>query len=239
MIANLRGMFSLRIFGLLSAGLFTVSLCGCDEKLPALNPFYTPPAEEHGYRTPAQRIRDLKELAKSAPQTSDPGRRDAICQELVQQISKEPDSIMRSEILRTLAAYGGPRADAVLTAAVHDTDADVRVIVCDLWGKRNDGEAAKVLAGVLASDSDRDVRMAAARGLGHTHDPAAARALVTSLDDTDPAMRHIAMVALHESSGKNYGDNPGDKEAIVRWQKYVKTGEEPPQSWADLFPWFR
>ena len=72
-----------------------------------------------------------------------------------------------------MAAYGGPTADAVLHVAVRDTDADVRVIVCDLWGKRSDAEAAQVLAGVLTSDSDRDVRMAAARGLGHPHDPAA------------------------------------------------------------------
>ena len=98
--------------------------------------------------------------------TTDPGQRESICQELAQEIRKEPDSIIRSEILRTLAAYGGPTADAVLRVAVRDTDADVRVIVCNLWGKRSDAEAAEVLAGVLTSDSDRDVRMAAARGLG-------------------------------------------------------------------------
>jgi hypothetical protein len=235
MIANVRRVICLPIFGL-----FTVGLCGCDEKLPALNPFYKPPAVEHGFTTPAQRIRDLKELARKAPETTDPGRREAICGELVQQISKEPDSIMRGEILRTLAAYGGPTADKVLKTAVKDTDADVRVIVCDLWGKRNDDQAANVLAAVLASDSDRDVRMAAARGLGHIHDPAAARALAPTLDDTDPAMRHVAMVSLRDSTGKDFGTNPGDKEQVARWQKYVKTGEEPTQStWARIFPWLR
>ena len=133
---------------------------------------------------------------------------------------------MRGEILRTLAAYGGPTADAVLRVAVRDTDADVRVIVCDLWGKRSDAEAVQVLAGVLASDSDRDVRMAAARGLGHSHDPAAVRALGTALDDTDPAMRYRAMRALRESTGKDIGTDPSDAD---RWRQYVKTGEVPPQ----------
>jgi HEAT repeat protein len=235
MIANRQGLTCLLI-----AGLVTVGLCGCDEKLPAMNPFYKAPAEEHGIITPAQRIRDLKELAKNAPQTTDPARRETICAELVVQIRKEPDSIMRSEILRTLAAYGGPTADEVLIAAMRDTDADVRVIVCNLWAKRADAEAAKVLANALASDSDRDVRMAAARGLGQSHGPVPAQALIKALDDTDPAMRHIAMVALHDSTGKDFGSNPGDKEQVARWQKFVKTGEEPQQSWAErIFPWLR
>ena len=100
-----------------------------------------------------------------------------------------------------------------------------------------DGEAVQVLAGVLASDSDRDVRMAAACGLGHSHDPAAAQALGTALNDPDPAMRYRAMKALRESTGKNIGTDPSDAE---RWRKYVKTGEVPPVSWAQwMFPWYR
>jgi len=235
MIANRRGVICLLIYGLLAVG-----LCGCDEKLPALNPFHKPPAEEHGITTPTQRITDLRQLAKDAPQNSDPAKREAICSELVQQIRKEPDANMRMEILRTLAAYGGPTADEVLKAAVKDTDADVRALVCDLWAKRNDAAAAQILIGALGNDSDRDVRMAAARGLGHIHDPAVARALATALDDTDPAMRHMAMVALHESTGKDFGSNPGDKEAIASWKKYLTTGEETPPTWSQrVFPWLR
>src|SRR5208283_314282 len=113
----------------------------------------------HGITTPTQRKKNLQELAKKAPETTDPGQRESICKELAQEIRKEPDSNIRGEILRTLAAYGGVTANSVLQAAVKDTDADVRIIVCNLWAKRNDAESAKVLASVLTSDSDRDVRM--------------------------------------------------------------------------------
>lgn len=219
------------IFGLLTAG-----LCGCDEKLPALYPFSKPVDEEHGYATPSARMRNFQELAKKAPQTTDPGQRESICLDLAQQIRKEPDSIMRGEILRTLAAYGGTTADAVLKVAARDTDTDVRVIVCNLWSKRSGAAAAEVLAGVFASDSDRDVRMAAAKALGNVHDPAVGRALAPGLDDPDPAMRHVVLVALHESTGRDYGTDPGDKEVIASWKKYLKTGEEPPaRSWAQRF----
>ena len=53
----------------------------------------------------------------------------------------------------------------MLSVAIKDTDVDVRIVVCNLWGKRNDAKAAAVLSDVLTSDSDHDVRMAAARGL--------------------------------------------------------------------------
>ncbi len=175
----------------------------------------TPVVNDHGIATPTQRIKNLQELAKKAPETTDPGQRESICQELAQQIRKEPDSVIRGEILRTLAAYGGPTADAVLHLAVKDTDADVRVIVCDLWGKRSDAEAAQVLADVLASDSDRDVRMAAARGLGHSHDPAAVQALGTALDDTDPAMRYRAMVALQRVDRQGHRHRPQRRRSLA------------------------
>jgi hypothetical protein len=147
---------------------------------------------------------------------------------------------MRGEILRTLAAYGGPTADAVLRVAARDTDADVRVVVCNIWGNRGDA-GAEILISVFNSDSDRDVRMAAARGLGHTHGEATKRALGTGLSDPDPGMRYAVMVALHDSTGKDYGTDPGDKEAIAAWKKYTTTGEETAQRpWTQrLFPPYR
>jgi hypothetical protein len=195
----------------------------------------TPPTRLPGVASPVERIKSLQELAQKAPATTDPGQREAICSDLAQQIRKEPDSILRGEILRTLAAYGGPTATAVMHFAVKDPDADVRKLVCDLWSRRPDAEAAQVLADVMTSDSDKDVRMAAARALGKCHDPVAVRSLGTILSDPDPAMQHCAMVSLQSSTGKDLGTD------VERWRQYVKTGEvHDDRSWAQkFFGWYR
>jgi hypothetical protein len=233
MIAKRRGVNCLLIFGLLAG------LCGCEQKLPSWCPFGNHVTDNHGITTPSERKKSLQELVKKAPETTDPGQRESICQELAQQLRKpEPDANMRGEILRTMAVYGGQTADAALRAAAKDWDPDVRVIVCGLWGKRGDAAAVQVLEGVFSSDSDRDVRMAAARGLGHAHDPAAARALAPGLDDPDPAMKHRVMAALEESTGKSLGTDAGDPAVIDRWRQYVKTGQEPPVSLAQRIFWW-
>jgi hypothetical protein len=238
-MANRRGVFCVLIFGLLTAG-----LSGCDQKLPSWSPFGSPAVNNHGIRTPIERVTILQELAAKAPQVTDPRQREAICQDLVMQLQNggkgEPDSIIRTEIIKTLAVYGGPTADAVLRKAVQDPDADLRVIVCGLWGKRSDVAAAQVLADVLGSDGDIDVRMAAARALGHFRGPAVNQIVVqslgTNLGDKDPAMRYCAMTALQESTGQNIGTAPED---VDRWKQYVKTGQPPPTSWAErVFPWY-
>jgi len=230
MIAIPRGVIWVLLLGLLSTG-----LCGCDRKLSSFDPFATPVTEEHGITTPAERILSLQELRKKASKTADPWQREAICVDLAEQIRREPDSIIRGEIFRTMAAYGGRTADLWLRTAVRDPDADVRVIVCDLWGTRRDAEAAGVLEGVVASDSDCDVRMAAVRALGHSKDKIAVRALGPVLDDPDPAMRHCAMVALHETTGKDIGTDPPD---VAEWRQYIKSGEVTSPSLARRLFWW-
>lgn len=195
-----------------------LGLCGCDEKMPMWTGLGTPPTVVPGVVSPVDRINGLHELAQKASTVTDPGQREAICRDLARQIRPERDSIIRGEILRTLAAYGGQTAAVVLRAAVRDPDADVRKLVCDLWGRRKDAEAAKVLADALAHDSDKDVRMAAARGLGHSHDQIAKLALGAALDDKDPAMQHCAIVSLRTVTDQDFGDD------VDKWRQYVKTG---------------
>ena len=91
---------------------------------------------------------------------------------------------------------------------------------CEAWGKRNDAQAVSLLSEALRSDVDSDVRLAAAKALGETKNPAAVAALGEALSDSDPAMQYQAVLALKQSTGKDLGDN------VERWQQYVK-GELP------------
>ena len=219
MASSLRGIAILLLFRLTVTGLAFVGLCGCERRMPS---WETPVSHVPGVESPSERIKAMRALAAKAPATTDPGQRDSICVDLANQIRKEEDSILRGEILRTLAAYGGPTADNVLHAGVTDPDSDVRLTVCGIWGKRGNAEAAQCLESMLASDTDKDVRMAAARALGHCRQPDAVRALGSALDDSDPAMQNQAMLALRENTGKDLGSDIG------RWREYVKNGDARP-----------
>ena len=110
-----------------------------------------------GVVAPGERIESLKALAKTAS-TMDTAQREQVAQELAAEIRKEEDPILRGEIIHTLSFFPGPTCDSVLRLAVNDPDADIRILVCRIWGKRGDADAAKLLVGMLTSDADKDVR---------------------------------------------------------------------------------
>jgi HEAT repeat protein len=179
------------------------------------------PVVVQGVVAPYARIADLKKLREAAPAASPP-EKERICQQLSAEIRNEQDPVLRGEILRTLAEYATPSAWPVLRVGVSDPDADVRVIVCGIWGKRGDAEAAKLLAEVLKSDADRDVRMAAARALGLSHDLSAVAALGSALDDTDPAMQYRAVASLRQVTHQDLGND------VEKWRAYVKNSPAGP-----------
>ena len=194
---------------------------GCNHSSPSWLPFSNPPEHLAGVPAPSERIANLRKLAEAAPKT-EPAPRELVAQDLARELQKEDDPILRAEILRALAAYGGPAADAMLRAALNDPDASVRDVVCTAWGKKGDAAAAKLLSGVLNGDIDKDVRMAAARALGHCHEPAAIAALGTALEDPDPAMQHLAVTSLQQITGQNLGNE------VDRWRQYVKSVSPKP-----------
>jgi HEAT repeat protein len=196
---------------------------GCAGRYPSWMPFGHKPERMAGVPSPFERIEHFKQLREKAP-TTGADMKAQVVQDLVKELQKEEDPILRAEILRTVAVYGGPVADSVLRAALNDPETDVRTIVCDLLGKRGDAESTKLLCGVLSGDIDKDVRMAAARALSTSRDPEAIAALGRALEDTDPAMQHRAMASLREVTGKDLGND------VDRWRTYVKNGSPTPGS---------
>ena len=136
--------------------------------MPTWMPFQGPRSDTlAGVVTPSQRIAELKKLAEASASAA-PSEKARISQQLSDSIKSEKDPLIRLEIIRTIGKYPSPEADAILKAALSDSDANVRRIACGAWGKRGDAEAVKLLSETLRSDVEADVRLAAAEALGAT-----------------------------------------------------------------------
>jgi HEAT repeat protein len=85
---------------------------------------------------------------------------------------------------------------------------------------RRTEQAVTELGRTLASDTDLDVRMAAARALGTFNDRAAIESLGVALDDPDPALQYCAIQSLRTATGRDYG---GD---VAAWRQAAQ-GIEP------------
>ncbi len=214
-----------------------LAVTGCAQKAPsALRwPWSKAPVETASTGpTPKERIKELHALAKRAPEMP-PEEQEKQALQLSEQLAAEQDSIIRCEILRTMAYLRTPTAAAMLRAGLEDKDLDVKTAVCDAWGERGDDEAIQILGDTLTQDPNLDVRLAAARGLAKIKKPAAMQPLGLALDDPDPALQRRAVESLREVSGRDFGND------VVAWRTFVQGGEPPhkPFSVADLFRrWF-
>jgi HEAT repeat protein len=222
-----------RWFFLMFCGLASLAAGGCaDMELPSWVPFQGPTSDQvPGVVAPRERIEKLKKLAEASGSAT-PEQRQQVSEQLAASIKTEKDALMRLEIIRTLGRYPGPAADAILKAALNDSESRVRIAACEAWGKRHDDQAVALLGETLRSDVDADVRMAAATALGATKNPKASEPLGEALSDRDPAMQYRAVVSLEQATGKDLGGN------IQRWQQYVK-GELPADQTPSMAERFR
>jgi HEAT repeat protein len=63
----------------------------------------------------------------------------------------------------------------------------------------------QALGGVLRSEDNADVRLAAIQGLGESGNAAAVPVLASALEDGNVAVQHRAMVSLEQVTGRYYG----------------------------------
>lgn len=164
------------------------------------------------------RMEELKKLQKRA-KSMNAEEQLQVVQQLTPSLNQDPCNIYRAEVAWTLSSLSCPAAAEALTIAIKDQEPRVRTVACQAWGKRDDQQALQVLTEVVTSDTDLDVRCAAARELGHFKDQAAVRALGTALDDPDPSLQHRAVLSLRSVTGKDYGDS------VPAWRQFVR-GEQ-------------
>ncbi|HVX60949.1 MAG TPA: HEAT repeat domain-containing protein [Pirellulales bacterium] len=172
-----------------------------------------------------ERIKILRELADRAPKLT-PEQQEKASTEIAQALSNEDDTLVRGQMLRTIAVMPTRTASTMLAAGLQDADRDVRVACCEAWGKRGGDDAVKLMVETLRSDGDVDVRLAAARALGELKDPKAVEALGAALDDQDPAIQYRSIESLRKITGKSYS-------SIQDWRLYVQGKEPEPPSVAE------
>jgi hypothetical protein len=211
-----------------------VALAGCAQSKPSRKGWawpWTPEVDDAvGITTPGKRIEQMNKLQELAA-TQSPADQERVSQELAKQIHDEQDPLIRRHIVRTLGYYQTTVSTTVLKLAVADADTEVRIAACESWGRRGGAEAVEVLSGLLAGDTNIDVRLAAARAIGKTKDKSAVAPLAEALVDSNPAIQHRVVSSLKEVSGKDFGND------VNVWRAYAK-GEpvqEPTVSVADRF----
>ena len=208
---------------LLSLGLAALLIAGCASMgLEGLARFGPPkrPAEPV-VETPAKRIDALRQLAEDAPD-ADAAEQERLSTLLAASMRSELDPLVRAQTVRTISYYPTDTALSVQASALQDGDGGVRIAACEAWGRKGGSEAAQRLSGILAGDTDFDVRMAAARALGEIKDPASVAGLAAALDDPDPAMQRRGVESLERLTGKYYGND------VNAWRQFVQG--QPPQA---------
>jgi len=164
--------------------------------------------------TPAMRIAAIQEAGAQADGT-DSAEQGQLVEQLALQIRSETDPVVRRSIQQSVAKFRTPLAREVLLAGLNDEDRDVQIVCClSLVGQQN-ARVVEALGGVLKSESDDDVRMAAVDALGHIQTPESVAALAMALKDRDPAMQFAGVRALKGASGQDLGND------VAAWQEYV------------------
>jgi HEAT repeat protein len=200
-----------------------VSLAGCKGGL------FTKASDTFpGVAAPAQRMEMLTKKTEEA-RAGGPAAQEAWAARLAERFPKERDPIIRVAMVQAIGGFDVASARAVVRRATKDSEADVRVVACQMLGKTPGSDGASVLAEILGSDTDQDVRLAAAEALGKTRDPKAIAALGLALEDRDPAMQYRAVTSLRKIAPKDLGND------AEKWRQYVKseTPGETPGSVAD------
>lgn len=235
-------MFSVRLPWLALYSALCVLATGCqDGPIPenrVLNPWARKQWEEDEKFGPTYytRLDELAAIRARAPGLPE-DERQRLAEEILEVFREEPSAAMRADLARTLAYLPCPAAQAGLGAALTDTDADVRVAVCESLGRFRNGESLALLAKTVESEEELDVRLAAVRSLGNYADGGALAPLGVALEDADPAVQKAAIDSLAATTGRDYGNS------VPAWKEYLAGGNPTKPAGPSLaerlrWPWY-
>jgi HEAT repeat protein len=166
------------------------------------------------------RVDAINAFAMRSTGVDSPEQRE-ITDQLARQIQIEPDPLVRQAVVTAISEFRTPMAQQVLEAGLADENRAVRVACCQALGRRAETVSVPILANVLRTEKDVDVRLAAAEALGHVKSPEAVQALVAALDDRDPALQYVGVQSMKSITGEDYGPD------VQAWRA-VATSSSPP-----------
>ena len=161
-----------------SAVLLGLGLIGCaTPQFAWRNPFQRRAAlEPSSATTLAARVAQVQSDSEGADYLSE-AEQMTVSTRLAGNLAEEPHPIVRREIAKALGEFRTPSSLEGLRLAVRDGDRDVRIAACESLAAWGTPETFRLLAEVLHSDTDVDVRLAATRLLGDSQDPSTVEAL--------------------------------------------------------------
>lgn len=200
----------------LATALTLVSLVafGCQAggpRMGGLNPFFK--SERTTFVTPAMRTETIRQYAEKATGEDTPEQQ-ALVAELVAELPKESDPLIRQALLETLAKFKTPTVGRSLLAGLSDESEHVREASCRLLATHPTPGAIEALAPLIQSDESFDVRIAAARAIGPNG--ADRTQLLRLLEDRNPAMQLVGVEAMRNATGQDFGGDVAAYVALAR-----------------------
>ncbi|TWT76386.1 HEAT repeat protein [Planctomycetes bacterium CA13] len=99
-------------------------------------------------------------------------------------------------------------AIALVEKGLDDDSMKVRMEACRALGRIDDEESSRMLAAMVGTESNQDVRNAAIASLAQHKNPISVNSLRLALADRNPATRDLTMQSLRGVTGKELGNDP-------------------------------
>jgi HEAT repeat protein len=142
-------------------------------------------------------------------------------------LDQDPSPEMRRLAVLAASRLRTPQALPLVERGLGDASLKVKMEACRSLGRRDEPEAARLLASTLGSTGELDVKHAAIAALGNHQGNIPMESLRVVLEDQDPATLDLAMTSLRDVMGEDYGQDPQQWIAAVDEQLQSSPGSQP------------
>lgn len=169
-------------------------------------------AEEQIAETVHSRKQKLRNLARTASRMSETEKEQVVTQ-LGPFLQNEKIIQLRVDALYALGEINTQSAENLMIQSLTDSEAEVRIAAVNALTKRKTKTSEQEIIRVIGSDTDKDVRASAIRGLASYPGDAAVDTLAQVLNEPEPALQFAAMQSLDAVTGSDIGVN------VTEWKK--------------------